>query len=366
LEPTLKQTGLFIIALFGIGCATAPKATQAKQHSHHHHHEVGAHGDFDLVAFGSCSHQDDPMPVWKVISSHKPDVFLFIGDNVYGDVTGQDPDMPELKAAYEKLGRRGEFHRFQHHVPILPIWDDHDYGMNDAGGAFSLHAESKAIFARFWNLRDDDPRLQRRGIYHAEVQGPPDKQVQIILLDTRSFRSEPEPTDQLNAVGKERYVPSSDTTKTVLGEAQWTWLEGELRKPADLRLIVSSFQILAEDHGWESWNLFPHERTRLFDLIKSTNARDVVLLSGDRHVGALYRSEAGPYPIYELTSSSLNRPIAGKVPYDPGAPQIGPVFVHENFGLIRVDWASGMVSLELRDLNNDLVIDQKIELSKEP
>ncbi len=302
------------------------------------------------------------MPIWDVIAGHSPDVFLFIGDNVYGDVSGDDPQMPELRAAYAKLGQRTEFQRFRRAVPILPTWDDHDYGLNDAGGDFKLHAESKALFAEFWNIKATDPRMQRRGLYYAKTRGTPGKRLQIILLDTRSFRSALKPTDQRNAKGKERYLPSNDTTKTVLGEDQWAWLEQELRKPADLRILVSSFQVLAEDHGWESWNLIPHERVRLLKLIETTKANDVVFLSGDRHVGALYRSDAGPYPIFELTSSSLNRPIPGKVAYDPGAPQIGPVFVAENFGLVRIDWAARRVVLELRNLQNQLIIEQTVLL----
>ena len=303
------------------------------------------------------------MPIWKVISRHNPDVFLFIGDNVYGDVTSDDPAMPELAAAYQKLARRAEFHRFQHKVRVLPIWDDHDYGLNDAGGNFKLHAEAKALFAKFWNLSSDDPRMNRRGLYHSEINGKQGQRVQTILLDARSFRSDLKPTDELNAVGKERYLPSDDTSKTILGEEQWQWLEEQLKKPAQLRLIVSSVQVLANDHGWESWNLLPHERVRLFKLIEKTGAKDIVFLSGDRHVGALYRSDDGPYPLYEITSSSLNRPIKGKKPYDPGAPQIGPVFVKENFGLVRINWKAGEATLELRDLNNELVMSQMVVLA---
>ncbi len=332
-----------------VHCATVPRV-DTKQ----------ALATVDLVAFGSCSHQDDPMPIWDVIASHSPDVFLFIGDNVYGDVSSDDPQMPELRAAYAKLGQRTEFQRFRRAVPILPTWDDHDYGLNDAGGDFKLHGESKALFAEFWDIKADDPRMQRRGLYYAETRGAPGRRLQLILLDTRSFRSALKPTDQRNAKGKERYLPSDDTRRTVLGEEQWAWLEKELRKSADVRILISSYQVLAEDHGWESWHLLPHERVRLLKLIESTKANGVVILSGDRHVGALYRSDAGQVPIYELTSSSLNRAIPGKKAYDPGAPQIGPVYVEENFGLVRIDWSARQLTLELRNLKNEAIIMQTV------
>jgi alkaline phosphatase D len=105
--------------------------------------------------------------------------------------------------------------------------------------------------------------------------------VQVILLDTRFFRSPLKPTDQRNAPGRERYLPDEDPTKTMLGEAQWAWLADRLREPAEVRLIVSSVQVLAEGHGWERWGNFPRERQRLYDLIRDTGARGVVYLSGD-------------------------------------------------------------------------------------
>ena len=59
-------------------------------------------------------------------------------------------------------------------------------------------------------------------------------------------------------------MPNTDPTPTVLGEAQWKWLEEQLQVPAEVRLIGSSIQVVAEDHGWEKWTNFPHERERLF------------------------------------------------------------------------------------------------------
>jgi alkaline phosphatase D len=98
----------------------------------------------------------------------------------------------------------------------------------------------------------------------------------------------------------------------MLGEAQWAWLAERLREPADLRLVVSSIQVLAEGHGWERWGNLPGERARLFDLIGATGANGVVLLSGDRHIGGLYREPAGvPYPLTEITSSGINQVFPG-------------------------------------------------------
>ena len=50
------------------------------------------------------------------------------------------------------------------------------------------------------------------------------------------------------------------------------------------RLIASSIQVVAEDHGWEKWMNLPHERERLYRLIRETGAEGMVFLSGDRAV----------------------------------------------------------------------------------
>jgi hypothetical protein len=38
------------------------------------------------LAFASCANQYEPQAVWTEIAKTQPDVFLFIGDNVYADI----------------------------------------------------------------------------------------------------------------------------------------------------------------------------------------------------------------------------------------------------------------------------------------
>jgi alkaline phosphatase D len=180
------------------------------------------------------------------------------------------------------------------------------------------------------------------------VFGPPGKRVQIIMLDTRFFRS-PLKQGEAGAEGRRPYVPDPDPSKTMLGEAQWRWLAQELRRPAEVRLIVSSVQVLADGHTFEGWRTLPREQRRLFDTIRASRAEGVVFLSGDRHLAALYR-RAGllPYPVAELTASSLNRP-AVKSDAEWSTAQIGRVFTPANFGLVEIDWSARRLSLSVRD-----------------
>lgn len=313
------------------------------------------------IAFGSCADQKAPQPFWEPMLATAPQLFLMIGDNVYGDVSSAE--MTELKEAYRALGAQPGFRLARERVPMLAIWDDHDYGINDGGGDFAYRVEAEALFRAFWQVPASSPRARRPGLYDAWAFGPSGRRLQIIMLDTRFFRSPLRRTDQRDAPGRGRYLPDPDPAKTMLGEAQWAWLADQLRQPADVRLIVSSIQVLAEGHGFERWGNLPAERERLIRLIAETGAGGVVFVSGDRHFGALYlRTEDAPYPLFEITSSSLNRPWRDAKEEDPL--QLGPIFGDANFGTIAIDWASGRVALGVRDLRGVVVRSATIEIKE--
>ena len=112
----------------------------------------------------------------------------------------------------------------------------------------------------------------------SETIGPPGQRIQIILLDTRYFRT-PLKKKPKTVPGEGPYVVNPDPQGTVLGSAQWKWLEEQLRMPAKVRLLVSSIQLVPEDHNWEKWLNHPIERERLFKLIRDTKAGGVIALS---------------------------------------------------------------------------------------
>ena len=144
------------------------------------------------------------------------------------------------------------------------------------------------------------------GVYNSRIRVIEGNKVQIIALDTRSFRGRLKPTLIRNTPGAERYVPNSDVSQSMLGETQWAWLEQQLNISADIRIIMSSIQVIAEGHGWERWGNLPHERDRLLDLLKQRESSDLLLISGDRHVGGVYQTEYGNELFIEVTSSGLN------------------------------------------------------------
>jgi alkaline phosphatase D len=217
----------------------------------------------------------------------------------------------------------------------------------------------------FFGVPRNSPRRSRDGIYDASIFGPPGKRVQIILLDTRFFRSPLKRSPE----SERRYGPYSannDAGATILGDDQWTWLGEQLRKPAELRIIASSIQVVAEDHNWEKWMNFPAERKKLFELIRETGAAGVVFISGDRHLAELSMMDSGVgYPIYDLTSSGLNRGGVRWRSYEPNRHRVGTMNWGDNFGLILVDWRSPdpRISFQIRDGDGDINIQRKILLS---
>jgi alkaline phosphatase D len=298
------------------------------------------------IAFGSCIDQTKPAPIWDTIIAGKPDLFVFGGDNVYCEMPYS---LARLRRAYALAAESPGMSRLRRSVPHVAIWDDHDYGINDGGAEFPFKAESKSEFLAFWQLPADDPRRSRDGLYHAQVFGPPGRRVQVILLDERWFRSRWKPTDRRDAPGKERYVPDDSPDKTMLGEDQWRWLEVQLRQPAEVRLIVSGVQVVTEGHGWERWGNFPLERQRLYQTIARTQAEGVVFLSGDRHIGALYREAAGtPYPLHELTSSGITHPWRDAL--EAGPNRLGELFTEPHYGTVDIDWAARSLALSVRDI----------------
>lgn len=310
------------------------------------------------IAFGSCIYQALPQAITEAVQGYRPDLFVFLGDNVYGDAEGGTLD--NLRHAYERQARSADFARLLEAPRVLAIWDDHDYGVNDGGGDFTLKRQAEALFLDFWKVPADDPRRARKGLYASFSFGPEGRRVQIILLDTRYFRSPLRPTDERGATGKERYLPDTSPDKTMLGAAQWLWLEEVLREPADLRIIGSSIQVVAEAHGYERWGNLPGERERLYNLLAQAGDTPTTIISGDRHFAAIYRVTLGNgRTLWEATSSSLNRPWVQADEMGPN--QLEPVYGGENFGTIEIDWQTRRAVLTINDIRGSRV--QHVEIN---
>lgn len=303
-------------------------------------------------AFGSCVNENRDMKFWDVIAAQKPQAFLLIGDNVYGDTRPTNgADIPTLTASYKKLSSRVEFDRFRRSVPMMTAWDDHDYGANDAGGAFAFKEWAEKVYETYWSSSDEVKA--RPGVYESRVVGPEGRRVQFIMLDSRFFRSDlatmpyRDPGPSLGW-----YIPNMDPNATVLGKAQWEWLAQELSKPAELRFIISSTQVITDAHNFEGWTNFPKERERLYGLLSEKGVNNAIFLTGDRHAGGFYKTDAPGVskPVWDFTSSSLNFAFGKGDGGDrePDPRRTGGFWGIPNFGQIDIDWAAKKVTMSLR------------------
>ncbi|MFV3127202.1 alkaline phosphatase D family protein [Niveispirillum sp. KHB5.9] len=249
------------------------------------------------VAFGSCCRiQFDPeQPIWSVVQALEPDLFFWLGDNIYGD-----SDEP---AALAELYGRGRLVRrlepLLRSKPQLAIWDDHDFGYNGSDGTSPYKDASLKLFRNFW-ANPSYGAADNPGVYFKQSYGG----VDFFFLDGRYHR---DPTENPDQPGK-----------TMLGAAQKAWLKGALvESKAIFKILVSGtgWSTAENERGGDSWGVYLSERNEIFDFIRDRNITGVACISGDSHMGELNcvpQSAQGGYDIYDLCSSPLAQMPATK------------------------------------------------------
>ncbi|HEX8311278.1 MAG TPA: alkaline phosphatase D family protein [Chthoniobacteraceae bacterium] len=320
----------------------------------------------ERIAFGSCAHQDRPQPMWETMIAQKPDLFLLIGDNIYGDTV----DMDLLRAKYGKLGAQPGYQKLLSTCPLLATWDDHDFGRNDVGSDFPMKKESQQVFLNFFGVPLDSPRRTQEGVHSSAIYESTGRRLQVILLDTRYHRSKLRKIKAPEGLKGDVALPSEEPNATILGDLQWRWLEEQLRQPADVRIIASSIQVIPEEHRFEKWANFPRERERLFRLIGETKANGVIFISGDRHMAEISRLDAAAsaagYPIYDVTSSGLTHAGGGSGGELNRHRISASNYQKLNAGLIEIGWSDPdpEIRLSIIDLEGNRVLEQKLRLSE--
>jgi alkaline phosphatase D len=318
------------------------------------------------ILFGSCSHQDKDMPILKAINNEDAGLFIFLGDNIYGDTE----NMQDMANKYQRLGNNPDIKALRLATPTIAIWDDHDFGENDAGVEYSHKEQSRKLMLDFWQEPKNSPRYtQKNGIYTAYMYGESHNSVHVILPDLRWNR------DTLTNVGMYTYQttrkpknmgpysPNIAKNSSMLGETQWQWLETELQKPSKIKIIASSLQLLPEFTGWESWANFPHDRERLFALIKKYQVNGVIIISGDTHWGEISKVTANlDYPLWEVTSSGLTEEWKE---VSPNKHRVGDFINKVNYGELLIDWqqADPQITLSLKEIDGKVFSLQQIALS---
>ena len=289
------------------------------------------------IALGSCYFLGDTNPllgnasygggfeIFDAIAAKKPDLMIWLGDNLYF----QRADFLDPEA----MGRRHRLHRS--HEPLsrlltatshIAVWDDHDYGWNNADASYPMKGEALRLFKRYWaNASYGLPETP--GVFGFAQHGD----VDIVLTDGRYYRSHDRMPD----------TPA----KTMYGAAQLEWMKNllvNLRNP--VKLFVSGSQVWNTASRFDGLHQFPSEQAALASFLLAQRIDGLLFVSGDRHFTELLRidraaSAGGAYPLYEFTSSPLtSRPWENPEAGERDNPQLvpGTLVGKRQFGIIRV------------------------------
>ena len=329
----------FILLLIFLSCSSTKEIDNEN---------LSQNDDF-TIAFGSCNKQYKENILWKEIKKNNPNLWVWGGDNIYSDTD----DMLKLKADYKTLSNQKGYLDLVKDIPVMATWDDHDYGLNDGGIEFYKKNDAQQVFLDFFNVDKNSKRRKQKGVYHSEIFKTKKGSVKVIVLDTRFFRTA---LTKSKKKGK-KYVPNNYGEGSVLGEIQWKWLTSQLNNSkADFNIIVSSIQVLSAEHGYENWGNFPHEVDKLKNTIVKSNAKGVLILSGDRHISEFSKTTVNKlsFPLIDFTSSGLTHSYTSFVS-EPNQYRVQNVVSEISFGLLKFDFKKHQITMQMRGENNKLL-----------
>lgn len=298
-----------------------------------------APADFTF-ATGSCAAVYEPYGAGAVydiflsIARQRPDYLLWLGDNVYLNA-GEWADPGRRRARYRHTRGLPPLQPLLGNTANVAIWDDHDFGPNDADRTAARRTEAQAVFDDYW-LNPPPARPEARGITTAFSWGD----VDFLLLDNRSFRS-PAKTPR--------------RTRTQLGHDQVAWLLAALRRSkATFKFVAVGGQILTPNRRGETLrHHYGHERRRLLDSLQAARVPGVIFLTGDRHFTELtrWRGRRGALA-YDLTVSPFTSTPDRHTGWSRWRIR-GTRVTERNFATLRVSGAAGARVLTITVLGTD-------------
>ncbi len=303
------------------------------------------------IAFGSCHKVNDPNSdlVLTSIANQSPDAFIWLGDMVYG----KDGNPEHLSKRFEQLKSKSSYQNLLQSTAVYGTWDDHDYGLNNAGRDYKHKDRSRADLFAFLNVPKNSPAYQRNGAYQSYDLSA---KIKLILLDNRYFKSEYAPKPY-----NDPYPP--DYEGTILGEEQWNWLENLLKNStADVHIIASGIQVLSPEHRFEKWQNYPNEYKRLIGLLQTHTVKNPIVLSGDRHMSELSQKDIGYTVLYDATASGMTEALTNNLtesnPY-----RIGQAVGVNNYGILALDWENRSLDFSFHDVHGKTLFAYSVTLN---
>jgi len=253
--------------------------------------------DFDFLV-GSCALMNtditrfifpgSAIAIFETMRRKKSDFMLWLGDNLYylGRQYNSYDNMFDRNLKVRNLFPVLQV--FLAQQPNYAIWDDHDYGWNDADRTFPLKDTSLKVFKGFWpNIYST--KDSAKGNYFSYRY----YDAEFFMTDDRFYRD-----------------PEGDTSGLYFGPVQLAWLKNKLSSSnATFKFICSGSQVLNDSYYGESYAKYPKERNNLLDFIAENNIKGVIFLSGDKHFSEMSKRDWKGYPMYDFTSSPLTSPV---------------------------------------------------------
>lgn len=273
------------------------------------------------IAFLSCNHQKKKKneALMKSLEKYNPQLLLWTGDLFYSSC----PEVSCLEEAYEFIKKDPYYIHMKKTFNIDGIYDDHDYNNNNGDRTYKHKEISKKKYLDYLDIDKDDVRHNRNGSYISKLYVDPENQnnqVKVIILDTR-YNKDPYPFFSPQSKYRSSVFTIilsiiiiahctifgiyCNSKNDILGTEQWEWLEKQLTdSSARAHIIVSSIQIFGNGVPYENWGLMPYSLKKLKSLIKKTQPKGLLFLSGDVHFASIVGDEEN---VIEVTSSSVNQ-----------------------------------------------------------
>lgn len=271
-------------------------------------------------AFGSCNDQNDKQPLWNDMIKQKPDLWVWGGDNIYADWGKSDA----MERAYKIQNAKPGYAKFKSMTPMIGTWDDHDYAYNNADGNLAFKKKSQTLHLDFFDVPADSPRRLQEGIYTSyQFLGEGGQKIKFIILDNRYFKD-------------------VDPKAPMLGEAQWQWLENELKtSAADLHFFVVGLSVFSPTLPYtEEWWHYPKEVERMQKVLKDVKAP--VFLTGDKHFSSIFKY----WGQLEFLSSGMTHTVNRKAWWYIGR-KYPKTFFGISYGQVDISWADTMPILKM-------------------
>ncbi|CAN8069670.1 unnamed protein product [Agarophyton chilense] len=277
-------------------------------------------------AFSSCQGNPSDDDAFKHIYSHfvsaeaslqPPNFFMIhMGDLHYADISKNDVSLYGIQ--FRQVASATNVHRVMRSMPMAYMYDDHDYGANNAGFSSPSRKAALQAYRRYvpsYQLPSEDAS------YHAFSVG----RVRVIMTDLRAM--------------------ARKEANSTLSTEQRLWLFSQFAAAGNFSVLVwmSSKPWIARSRtNGDSWGGYSEERRAVADELVRLNVTNLIMIAGDAHMLAAdngsnsdYSSSGGAgFPVLQAAPLARRGTSKGG-PYSQGCFAYRLV-LNRQYGLVKL------------------------------